>query len=487
MKISTQIFLGFAIVITLSLIDSYIHYTLSEKVNKNSAFLANSETVIRNSSRIHKGIIDMQSAFRGFLLTGDESFLENYYSGIRQVPQLLKEERVLIKDSPSQVAKLDSIAGLHRQWIANADLLIEANRAAVRRPEAQSRYREVFESRFRKNFGKQINDQIGEKFREFDRYEYRRRELRRIYQMEAIERTKTVSLVFVILTIVIGLASSGYIVTVIIRRINNMVTLAKNISNGEFTQVKDDKDDELTSLSTSLNVMSGRLDRNIRELEKRNTELNQFAYVVSHDLKAPLRGIHNVIQWIEEDLNQELSVQMRKYLGIVRDRMRRMEDLIHGLLNYAQIAREKPMKEKVDLDLMLKDLTDLIVPKSIEVTIDRMPVLNAERIRLQQVFSNLLSNSVKYSSPSEARIHIGCEELDKDYRFSVSDNGIGIAPEYHEKIFEVFQTLREKNEKESTGIGLSIVKKIIEDQHGDIEVHSDLGKGASFVFTWPKN
>ncbi|HEY0895619.1 MAG TPA: ATP-binding protein, partial [Sphingobacteriaceae bacterium] len=339
----------------------------------------------------------------------------------------------------------------------------------------------------RRNFGKQINDQIGEKFREFDRYEYRRRELRRLYQMDAIERTKIVSLVFVILTIVIGVGSSVYIVTIIIRRINNMVNLAKNISNGEFTQVKDDKDDELTSLSSSLNVMSGRLDRNIRELEKRNTELNQFAYVVSHDLKAPLRGIHNVIQWIEEDLNQELSVQMRKYLSIVRDRMRRMEDLIHGLLNYAQIAREKPLKEEVNLDLMLKDLTDLIVPKSFEVKIDKMPVLNAERIRLQQVFSNLLSNSVKYSSAVPARIHIGCQELEDEYRFSVADNGIGIAPEYHEKIFEVFQTLREKNEKESTGIGLSIVKKIIEDQHGDIEVHSDLGKGASFVFTWPKN
>jgi signal transduction histidine kinase len=487
MKISTQIFLGFAIVITLSLVDSYIHYTLSEQVNKNSTFLANSEAVIRNSSRIHKGIIDMQSAFRGYLLTGDESFLANYFAGIKQVPRLLKEERVLIKDSPSQLAKLDSINNLHRQWIVNANLLIEANREAVKSPQALPRYREVFENRFRKNFGKKINDQIGEKFREFDRFEYRKRELRRSMQMEAIERTKTFSLIFVILTIVIGLVSSIYIVTIIIRRINNMVSLAKNISNGEFTQVKDDKADELTSLSTSLNVMSGKLDRNIRELEKRNTELNQFAYVVSHDLKAPLRGIHNVVQWIEEDLNQELSVQMRKYLSIVRDRMRRMEDLIHGLLNYAQIAREKPLKEPVDLDVMLKDLTELIVPKSFEVQVDKMPVLNAERIRLQQVFSNLLSNSVKYSSATSARIHIGCEELENDYKFFVSDNGIGIAPEYHEKIFEVFQTLREKNEKESTGIGLSIVKKIIEDQHGDIEVHSDLGKGASFVFTWPKN
>ncbi len=487
MKISTQIFLGFAIVIALSLIDSYLHYTLSEKVNKNSAFLANSETVIRNSSRIHKGIIDMQSAFRGFLLTGEESFLDNYYTGLQRVPELLKEERLLIRDSPSQVAKLDSIDALHEEWIVSADLLIAANKEAEKGPEGLKKYREMFETRFRKNFGKHINDEIGEKFREFDRYEYRRRELRRLYQMEAIERTKTVSLVFVILTIVIGVGSSVYIVTVIIRRINSMVVLAKNISNGEFTQVKDDKDDELTSLSSSLNVMSGRLDRNIRELEKRNTELNQFAYVVSHDLKAPLRGIHNVIQWIEEDLNQELSLQMRKYLSIVRDRMRRMEDLIHGLLNYAQIAREKPLKEEVNLDHMLKDLTDLIVPKSFEVKIDKMPVLNAERIRLQQVFSNLLSNSVKYSSAVPARIHIGCQELENEYRFSVADNGIGIAPEYHEKIFEVFQTLREKNEKESTGIGLSIVKKIIEDQHGDIEVHSDLGKGASFVFTWPKN
>ena len=487
MKISSQIFLGFAVVITLSLIDSYIHYTLSEKVNKNSAFLANSETVIRNSSRIHKGIIDMQSAFRGYLLTGEESFLDNYYAGLEDVPKLLKEERVLIKESPNQVAKLDSISSLHKQWIANADELISVNREAMKSPEALPRYQLLFENKFRKNFGKKINDQIGEKFREFDRYEYRQREQRRTFQMEAIERTKTVSLIFVLLTIIIGLVSSIYIVRIIIKRINSMVDLARNISNGEFTEVKDDKHDELTSLSNSLNLMSGKLDRNIRELEKRNTELNQFAYVVSHDLKAPLRGIHNVIQWIEEDLNAELSVQMRKYLGIVRDRMRRMEDLIHGLLNYAQISREKPLKEPVDLDVMIKDLTELIVPKNFLLKVDKMPVLHTERIRLQQVFSNLLTNSVKYSSPKSARIHVGCEELENKYKFFVSDNGIGIAPEYHEKIFEVFQTLREKNEKESTGIGLSIVKKIIEDQHCDIRVHSELGQGASFVFTWPKN
>ncbi|HEY1024231.1 MAG TPA: ATP-binding protein [Sphingobacteriaceae bacterium] len=487
MKLSTRIFLGFSIVIVLSLTDSYINFLLTEKVNRNSAFLTNSENIIRNSSRLHKGIIEMQSVFRGFLLTENESFLTTYYNGMNTLPRLFEEERRLLTESPEQLEKLDSIQYLHRQWIDYANAVIAAKREALNAPGKGHLYQDIFENKLKKQLGKNINDEVTQKFREFDRFEYRVREARRSVLQTSIERTKTFSIIFVVLTVIIGLISTFYIVNFISKRITGMVDVAKNISNGQFTKVKDDQNDELTSLSVSLNSMSETLSKNIRELEKRNSELDQFGYVVSHDLKAPIRGIHNVIQWIEEDLHEELSGQMKKYFGIIRERIRRMEELITGLLDYARINREKPLKEPVDVNLLVKDLADLIVPKEFDLRIETMPVLTTERIRLQQVFSNLMSNSVKYTQASVPRIDITCREMKKVYEFSVADNGIGIAPEFHDKIFEVFQTLRDKNAKESTGIGLAIVKKIIDDQHCNISVSSDAGKGAAFVFTWPKN
>jgi light-regulated signal transduction histidine kinase (bacteriophytochrome) len=222
-------------------------------------------------------------------------------------------------------------------------------------------------------------------------------------------------------------------------------------------------------------------------LEKRNKELNQFAYVVSHDLKAPIRGIYNVVQWIEEDLGTEISPEMRKYLNIIPKRITRMEDLIHGLLDFARISRDKPIKETVDLNNLLKGIVEMIVPGNINVKIDKMPVLFTERIRLEQVFSNLISNAVKYTPNEAAKIAISARELDDVFEFTVRDNGIGIDSQYHSKIFEIFQTLREKHDKESTGIGLAIVKRIIEELHCTIRVESIPGKGSAFIFTWLKN
>ncbi|MGV3508463.1 MAG: ATP-binding protein [Sphingobacteriaceae bacterium] len=487
MKLAAQIFLGFSVVIGISLIDSYVNYNLSQKVNRNTDFLSKSEAVIRNSSRLHKGVIEMQSAFRGYLLTDDEAFLDLYYLGFKEIPQLFKIQRKLIENSPSQTTKIDSIFILHNQWIQYSNSLINAKKEALINPLAKGKYIDLFENKLRKQVGKRINDQISEIFKDFDRGEYRVREIRRDALNKSIERTRTFSLVFLILTVIIGVLSTFYIVRLITKRIALMVNLADNISKGEFAIVKDDKNDELTSLSISLNSMSATLSKNIRELEKRNKELNQFAYVVSHDLKAPIRGIYNVIQWIEEDLGSEVSAQMRKYLNIIPERIKRMEDLIHGLLDYARISRERPLKERVDVNVLIEDIAELIVPKEFKVEALDLPTLLTEKIRLEQVFSNLISNAIKYSKPGGGTIIIKCREISDFYEFSVSDNGIGIDPQFHHKIFEIFQTLREKHAKESTGIGLSIVKKIIDDQHCTIKVNSELGKGSTFTFTWPKN
>ncbi|WP_207421689.1 sensor histidine kinase [Desertivirga brevis] len=487
MRLSTLIFLGFAVVIVLSLVDSYVNNLLSDKVNQNIAFLTRSESVIRNSSRLHKGIIEMQSGFRGYLLTDEEEFLQPYFSGLKTIPKLIKEQRALVKESDVQSRKLDSIAVLHHEWVIYANSLIEAKKESLRKSGVSQRYQFLFENKLRKQVGKKINDNIYNIFRRFDRLEYQIREIRRNQLLQSIDRTKTFSLIFSMLTIAVGVISGIYIIGLISRRIKQMVKLAESISKGQFILVSDDKNDELSSLSNSLNIMSTELSKNISELEKRNNELNQFAYVVSHDLKAPIRGIYNVVQWIEEDLGGEISSEMRKYLNIIPQRINRMEDLIHGLLDYARISRDKPVKEVVDVNLMLNEITEMLVPENFRIKIGKMPVLFTEKIRLEQVFSNLISNAVKYSTGQSPLVEIQILEKSNEYEFKVIDNGIGIDRQYHAKIFEIFQTLREKHDKESTGIGLAIVKRIIEEKHSIIKVESESGKGAAFIFTWPKD
>jgi signal transduction histidine kinase len=161
-----------------------------------------------------------------------------------------------------------------------------------------------------------------------------------------------------------------------------------------------------------------------------------------------------------------------------------MEDLINGLLNYARISEATP-EEWVDINAMLKELTEILVPRNFSVTIHEMPTLKTERLKLEQVFSNLISNAVKYTTTEHPALEIQVASLPGKYEFSVTDNGIGIDREYHQKIFDMFQTLRKQDESESTGIGLAIVKKIIDEQHGTISVRSAEGQGSTFTFTWP--
>jgi len=479
MKLSVQILLAFAIIILLSVADSYTNYLLSEKVKRNTQFLSKSEAVIRNANQTHKAIIEMQSSFRGYLLTDDASFLDTYYGGIKKVPIYLKEQQKLTGSNSMQRSILDSIVAMHNQWVDYSGQLI---RARSSQPES---YVTLFETRLKKQVGKKINDEIAQKFSRFEKIEYRTRKRHGAMLESSIKNTHTFSLIFLSLTILVGVASTVYIVMLITKRIASMVRLAENISSGHFSIVNDARNDELTALSRSLNIMSRKLDKNIRELEHRNAELNKFAYVVSHDLKAPIRGIHNVIRWIEEDLADEISEEMKKYLDIIPQRTQRMEALINGLLEYARINLKTP-PENIDTNALVHEIAHSIVPRTFTLEIDNLPKLYTERLKLEQVFANLISNAVKYTTREDGVIQITCREHPQHYEFSVKDNGIGIPPQYHKKIFEIFQTLREKNEKESTGVGLAIVRKIIDERQETIKVKSTAGEGSEFIFTWKK-
>ncbi len=230
-------------------------------------------------------------------------------------------------------------------------------------------------------------------------------------------------------------------------------------------------------------------DRLIAALARSNRELDQFAYVASHDLKAPLRGIANLSQWIEEDLGDAVPPDVSEKMTLVRGRVQRLESLIDGILQYSRAGRVRSAIETIDVSALLADVVELLAPpENVSITITAgMPTITSERAPLQQVFMNLINNAIKYNKRPGATVTVSCRDAGSMYAFSVADTGTGIEQEYHDRIFGIFQTLESRDKVEGTGIGLSVVKKTVELHGGSVTLDSALDRGATFTFEWPKD
>ncbi len=244
-----------------------------------------------------------------------------------------------------------------------------------------------------------------------------------------------------------------------------------------------------TELKALNETLEQRVARRTAEANRRAEELEQFAYVTSHDLKAPLRGIANLADWLQEDLKGKLTEATREQLELLRDRVKRMNALIEGLLDYSRIGRTEQSAETVDVTELLTEIVDSLSPPpefSVDVAPD-MPTLQTDRLQLYQVFANLISNSIKHHGGGRGHVWIKVSDKGDFYDFTTTDDGPGIAPEYHEKVFMMFQTLETKDYDTDTGIGLALVRKIVQEHGGSISLESEPGKGAQFKFTWPKS
>lgn len=312
----------------------------------------------------------------------------------------------------------------------------------------------------------------------------------------SIAQLRTTTLYFCLLLFTAGVIVSILIGNMISHNITKLDSAVKAIANGsEDIRVHVNSRDEIGKLGQAFNGMLDKLTVSRKalvdysnQLKKQNEALDQFSYVVSHDLKAPLRAIFKLSEWLEEDLGPDLPAESKKHLKTLRGRVFRMEAMINGLLEYSKIGRQYMLPETTDTHQVIKDILDIVQPPpSIKISISpAMPVFKTGKISLHQVFSNLILNAIKFNDKPEGRIDLDVQEIGDYYQFTVGDNGMGIETPYHEKVFMIFQTLQSRDKVESTGIGLTIVKKIIEDVGGTICLESDLGEGAKFIFTWPK-
>ena len=234
-----------------------------------------------------------------------------------------------------------------------------------------------------------------------------------------------------------------------------------------------------------------RLSSQARTLKRSNEELEQFAYVASHDLKAPLRGIENLVGWIEEDLEGTLTGDTRSNMDLLKTRVRRLESLLDDLLAYSRAGRIEAKSETVDVSQVVEELAALVSPPdglSIKGS-PRLPVLRSAKAPLVQAIQNLIGNAIKHHDhPADGHVWIDARSDSEMVEFTVADDGPGIPVQYRDRVFGMFQTLKPRDEVEGSGMGLAIVRKLVDRQGGRIWLDEGPdGRGVSVHFTWPCN
>lgn len=292
----------------------------------------------------------------------------------------------------------------------------------------------------------------------------------------------------------------------ILRSLSKLRIGAKNLALGNLNErIAIESKDEFSELAIQFNTMATKLEETLekervsnqhfeakaKELELSNQELEQFAIMVSNDLQEPLRMVNSFMKLLEKKYSESLDEKGRMYIRYAIDGAASMKQIILDLLEYAKIGNYYGEKSLVDLNHLVDEVCALQSRKLLEkngtVTLDKLPRINAYHLPLFQIFQHLISNSIQYSKEKEPlHVHIGYEELPDFHKFSVTDNGIGIDPMYHEKVFIIFQRLDAESINKGTGIGLAIVKKIVNYLGGEIEIESKAEQGTTFIFTLKK-
>jgi signal transduction histidine kinase len=442
-KIYSIFYLSFIIFITIS----YFTFRSIYKYNKTANLVVHSKDIITEANNVLTATLDIETSQRGYLITGKETFLTSRHPAIKHIYNSYSRLKLLVADNAIKKSLCDSLQNLITLKINNSYSII-----LTYKEEGFKEAQEIIIS----GQGKMITDKIRLLVEEIikkeqvwliNQFETNQQNLKNIIMMIII--IVTLSLLFLIV-------SSIFLLRDYYKRLINEI---------------------------KLNKYAG-------ELENKNKELEQFAYISSHDLQEPLRNITNYVTLLEKRTKKNIDKETEHVLNVIVKSAERMKILIREILLYSRIGKNREIK-KVDCNKVLSEVLEAIDlsirENQAKIITDHLPVIDSDEIEIRQLFQNLLSNALKFKKNNIApEIHVHCEGKDKEWWFSVNDNGIGIEIEYMNKMFHIFQRLHTEEEYPGTGIGLATCKKIVELNNGKIWLSSKLGIGSIFYFTIPK-
>jgi signal transduction histidine kinase len=453
-----------------------------------------------NSQELLTALVDQETAIRGYALTGNRDDLAAYEAGVAAADRLVGEMEPLLSDKPDIQARLDDVQRLAADWRATvAEPVIAA-------PDPAAAQRFVTDA---------AAQQFGAVRAAVERLQIAVIELRDTVAEAARSTGNALVVLLLIAAVVVVLAGTALLVLLrrmVIGPVTDLAGQVRAVAGGEYDrEITDVGPPELAQLARDVDGMrrqiaadlsavreareriewvNSQLQKQAEELLRSNRDLEQFAYVASHDLQEPLRKVASFCQLLQRRYAGQLDERADQYIAFAVDGAQRMQRLINDLLAFSRIGRLTTGFAKVDLNSVIAEVASQSDGAREyaggELTWEDLPTVLGEEPLLTNLFANLVSNSLKFRRPTVApKIHVSARRVGDEWEISCADNGIGIEPEFADKIFVIFQRLHSKDAYPGTGIGLAIVKKIVEYHGGRVWVEPDVAAGTVIRFTLP--
>ncbi len=462
MTFRTKLVAGLATAFAILLLVASFSYRSFVRNTEDRRWVTHTHLVLENLDTLQIQLIDAETGQRGYIITGKEPYLGPYHDALGGISRSLQKLRELTADNAVQQRTLDRLTPL-----ISAKLAVMQERIDVRKNEGLAAAAKAVEE----GSGKQLMDQIRVEVAAMKQEEDGLLVVRSSELEASARKTKW----FIVIGEALGfvfLAAAGFVIQ---QEMGRRASAEQEVR----TLNKD--------LERRVAERTAELAERAKDLERSNTELQQFAYVASHDLQEPLRTIASFTQLLAKRYNDKLDDKAREFINFAVDGSKRMQILINDLLAYSRVGTQgkpfTPTRCDAVLDRILKNLKTGIESSGAVITRDPLPVVMADEVQLAQLFQNLLTNAMKFRGADVPRIHISAAPDGTKWKVMVRDNGIGISPEHHDRIFVIFQRLHTKTQFPGTGIGLAISKKVAERHGGRIWIEPSPGGGTTFCFT----